>query len=89
MVQHHEKCPPGVEKNEVEKKKGFFVEKSHATVRDICETGAARPYTSTLRAASARPGRLCEALVTPYDHSTSCLGGTGAGKVFVMVAIKT
>ena len=44
----------------------------------VCGNRAARPYTSTLRAASARPGRLCEALVTPYDHSTSCLGGTVA-----------
>lgn len=68
-------------KTRSKKREDFFWKKSHAGVCGRCETGAVRPYTSTLRAASARPGRLtfCEALVTPYDHST-CLGGTVADK---------
>ena len=72
VVQNHEKCGLGVEKNEVEKKRGFFSEKSHAVVRGcLQELGGSALYKYP-------PGSLCEALVTPYDHSTTCLGGTVA-----------
>ena len=82
VVQNHEKCGLGVEKNEVEKRRGFFSEKSHAVAATVRRNWAARPYTSTLRAASrqAPRGKYLQAgsLMTPYDHSTSCLGGTVA-----------
>ena len=72
VVQNHEKCGLGVEKNEVEKKRGFFPEKSHAVVREcLQELGGSALYKYP-------PGSLCEALGSPYDHSTSCLGGTVA-----------
>ena len=45
MIQEQEKCGLGVEKYEVEKKRGFFAPKSHASVRESCKSRAARPYT--------------------------------------------
>ena len=68
----------GSKKTRSKKREDFFWKKVTRVSVTVRKTGAARPYTSTLRAASARPGRLCEALVTSYDHSTSCLGGTVA-----------
>ena len=55
MVQNHEKCAPGVEKNEVEKKRGFFPEKSHAVVRGCPRDGGGSALYKY------PPGSLCEA----------------------------
>ena len=75
VVQNHETCGLGVEKNEVEKKRGFFSEKSHAGVRGCLRVSA---EIGRLGPIQVPPGSLCETLVTPYDHSTACLEGTVA-----------